>query len=119
MFVEFSYTLVPLGVALWAAFSLAMLFVNGSNIIRVLSDPLSLGWDMIGTASWGFAPFWTGSLPHLQTALLLVGLAFSLEFGYRFAGRIYASQKEAIRGWIPMFLFLVSLSVFFLWLFEG
>ena len=119
VFVEFSYTLVPLGVARWAAFSLAVLFVNGSYIVRVLSDPLSLGWDMIGTASWGFAPFWTGSLPYLQTALLLVGLAFALEFGYRFAGKIYSTRQEAIRGWIPMFLFLVSLSVFFLWLFEG
>jgi polyferredoxin/plastocyanin len=119
VFVEFSYCLVPRGVARWAAFSLAVMFVNGSYILRVISDPLALGWNLWGTASIGFAPFWTGSLPYLQTLMLLAGLAFSLEYGYRFARRTFATEAQAIRGWIPMLLFLVSLSVFFLWLFEG
>lgn len=119
VFVEFSYCLVPLGVARWAAFSLAVFFVNGSYVLRVLSDPLELGWNLWGTAGVGFAPFWTGALPYLQMLLLLVGLAFALEYGFRFARRTFATERQAVRGWIPMFLFLVALSVFFLWLFEG
>ena len=119
VFVEFSYCLVPLGVARWAAFSVGVLFVNGSYVPSVISDPLSLGWNLFGTANWGWHPFWTGAIPYLQTLLLLVGLAFSLEYGYRFAERIFATEREAKRGWIPMLLFLVGLSVSFLWLFEG
>jgi len=119
VFVGFSYCLVPLGVARWAAFSLGIILVNGSYIPRVLSDPLSVGWNLLGTASWGFAPFWTGALPYLQTVMLLAGLAFSLEYGYRFAGQIFGTENEAKRGWIPMLLFLMGLSILFLWLFEG
>ncbi len=119
VFVNFSYTLVPLGVARWAAFSLGVLFVNGSYLARVVTDPLSLGWNLIGTAGVGFAPFGTGALPYLQTLLLLVGLAFSLDYGYRFARQTFQGELEARRGWIPMLLFLVGLSIFFLWLFEG
>jgi polyferredoxin len=119
VFVEFSYCLVPLGVARWAAFSVAVLFVNGSYVPTVLSDPLSLGWDIFGTSGWGWHPFWTGAIPYLQTALLLVGLSFSLEYGFKFAKRIFGSEAAAKRGWIPMFLFLVTLSISFLWLFEG
>jgi len=119
VFVEFSYCLIPLGIARWAAFSVALLFVNGSYIPTVISDPLSLGWNLFGTSGWGWHPFWTGAIPYLQTLLLLVGLAFSLEYGFRFAERIFATRQEAKRGWVPMFLFLVALSVSFLWLFEG
>ena len=119
VFIEFSYCLIPLGVARWAAFSVGVLFVNGSYVPGVLSDPLALGWNLFGTSGWGWHPFWTGAIPYLQTALLLIGLAFTLEYGYRFAERIFATEREARRGWIPMFLFLVGLSISFLWLFEG
>ncbi len=119
VFVEFSYCLIPLGIARWAAFSVALLFVNGSYVPTVLSDPLSLGWNLFGTADLGFHPFWTGAIPYLQMLLLFVGLAFSVEYGYRFAERLFGAGPAAKRGWIPMFLFLVGLSISFLWLFEG
>jgi len=119
VFVEFSYCLIPLGIARWAAFSVAMMFVNGSYLAAVVSDPLALGWNLFGSAEFGWHPFWTGAIPYLQMLLLLVGLAFSLEYGYRFAERLFGSGSAAKRGWIPMFLFLLVLSVSFLWLFEG
>ncbi|MDP2956899.1 MAG: cupredoxin domain-containing protein [Longimicrobiales bacterium] len=119
VFVEFSYCLVPLGLARWASFSLGVLLPNGSYLPRVLSDPLGAGWSLFGTASYAWTPYLTGALPYLQTGFLLGGLAFSLEFGRRFAGRIFATEAEARRGWVPMLVFLVGLSMFFLWLFEG
>jgi hypothetical protein len=119
VFVEFSYCLIPLGVARWAAFSVAVMFVNGSYVTNVISDPLSLGWNLFGTAEPVFRPFWTGAIPYFQTLLLLIGLAFSLEYGYRFAEKLFGSSTAAKRGWIPMFVFLVGLSISFLWLFEG
>ncbi len=119
IFVDFSYSLVPLGVARWAAFSLGILLPNGSYLPRVISDPFSRGWDLFGTASYQWTPFLTGALPYLQLSLLFVGLAFSLEYGFRFANRIFATEREATRGWIPMLLLIVALGVFFVWLFEG
>ena len=50
---------------------------------------------------------------------LLIGLAFSLEYGHKFAKRIFSTREEATKGWMPMLVFLVMLGMLFLWLFEG
>lgn len=92
---------------------------NGSYLPRVTSDPLARGWNLLGTATYLWTPFLTGALPWLQLALVLVGLAFSLEYGRRFAGQIFPAGEQAARGWIPMLLFLVALAAFFVWMLQG
>jgi polyferredoxin/plastocyanin len=119
VFVEFSYCLVPLGLARWASFSLGVFLPNGSYLPRVLSDPFASGWNLFGTASYAWTPVLTGTLPALQTLILLTGLAFSLEYGFRLSHRAFQTEREAKRGWVPVLIFLVVLSMFFLWLFEG
>ncbi len=119
IFVDFSYCLVPLGVARWAAFSLSILLPNASYLPRVTADPLALGWNLFGTATFPWTPLLTGALPYLQMGIVLVGLAFSLEYGRRFASRIFPTDQQAAKGWIPVLLFLLALAVFFTRLFEG
>ena len=119
IFIQFSYCLIPLGVARWAAFSLGVLFPNGAYLPRVLSDPFARGWNLLGTAGVSWTPFMMAALPYLQMFLLAVGLAFSLEYGARFARRVFATEREAMRGWIPMMTFVLALGVAFVWLFEG
>ncbi|MFQ6113972.1 MAG: 4Fe-4S binding protein, partial [bacterium] len=119
VFVNFSYSLVPIGLALWAAFSLGVLLPNGSYILHVLSDPFAWGWNLFGTAKFPWTPFLTGALPYFQMLLIFIGLLFSLEYGYKLSRKTYSSEKEAKRGWIPMIIFLIGLSIFFLWLFGG
>lgn len=119
IFVNFSYCLVPIGVARWAAFSLGIMLPNGSYLLHILSDPFAWGWNLFGTAHFPWTPVMTGAMGYLQTGILLLGLIFALEYGYKFARQTYATEKEARRGWIPMLIFLIALSVFFLWLFGG
>jgi len=119
VFVGFSYALIPIGVARWAAFSLGIILPNGSYLPRVFSDPFARGWNLLGTAGIPWTPLLTGALPYLQLAILFVGLLFSLEYGYRFARQIFATERGAARGWIPMMVFLLTLGLSFVWLFEG
>ena len=119
IFVDFSYCLVPIGIARWAAYSLGIVLPNGSYIMNTLSDPFAWGWNLFGTAKFHWIPFMTGTLPYFQTSILIIGLLFSLEYGYKFARQIYKTKREIIGGWIPMFIFIVGLSIFFLWLFGG
>lgn len=119
VFVGFSYALIPLGVARWAAFSLGVLLPNGSYLARVLSDPFGWGWNLFGTADVAWTPLFAGSIPYLQLPLVFAGLAFSLEYGHRLAQKIFPNERAAMRGWIPMMLFLLALSIFFVWLVEG
>jgi polyferredoxin/plastocyanin len=119
VFVGFSYALIPIGVSRWAAFSLGILLPNGSYLPGVFSDPFGWGWNLFGTAGFPWSPFFTGALPYLQLLILFVGLAFSLEYGYKLAHLVFRTESSAKRGWIPMMLFILSLGLFFVWLFEG
>ena len=119
VFVNFSYCLVPAGLAVWAAFSLGVIMPNGSYLLHIISDPLAWGWNIFGTANFPWTPFFTGLMPPLQIALVLLGLIFALDFGYKFSLRTYGSVQEAKRGWIPMLVYLVAIHVGFIWLFVG
>lgn len=119
VFVNFSYCLVPIGLGIWAAFSLGIIFPNGSYILHILSDPFAWGWDLFGTAKYPWSPFLTGAMPFLQITLILAGLLFALDYGFKFARQTFATITEAKRGWIPMLVFLVGINIYFMNLFVG
>ena len=73
-FIAFAYSLVPLGLAAWIAFSLSFVFANLSYLWPVMSDPLGWGWDLLGTAGAAWTPYLSGVTPTLQAGVLLVGL---------------------------------------------
>ena len=117
VFVNFAYTLVPLGLGVWIAFSIGIILPNGSYILHILSDPFSWGWNLFGTANFPWTPILTGALGYLQGAALVILYLFSLEYGFKLSGKVYGDIKQARRGWIPIFIFLTLITVMFLWLF--
>ncbi len=128
LFVDHAYGLVPLGLAGWIAFSLSFIFVNGSYVIPVLSDPFGWGWDLIGTSRVAWTPLALGFLPALQVITLLVGLVFSITTVYRiaqqhssaFAGHALVSSGD--RAWwatLPTAGFATGVTLLFLWIFLG
>lgn len=119
VFVNFSYVLVPVGLAVWAAFSLGIILPNWSYLMHVLSDPFAWGWNLLGTAHFPWTPVLTRILPYLQLFFVSVGLAFALNLGFTFSVHTYPGLKEAKRGWMPILVFLLLIHVFFFWLFLG
>lgn len=117
VFINFSYTLIPMGLGVWIAFSLGIILPNGSYILHTISDPFGWGWNLFGTAHFAWTPVLTGSLGYLQGVTLLVMYAFSLDYGYKLSKRVYDGEKQAKRGWIPIFVFLTLVVLAFLWLF--
>ena len=73
-FIAYAYTLVPLGLTAWVAFSLSFVLVNISYLLPTLSDPLGWGWDLFGTAQLAWNPYLTQLIPFLQVGILLLGL---------------------------------------------
>ena len=113
LFVDYAYALIPLSLAAWMAFTLAVVLPNLSYIPRVVSDPLGWGWDLFGTreSTWTWVPL--GVLPWAQLALLLVGLWGSI----RVADGIVVEalgRVAARRGVAPLAAFLVSIAWAFL-----
>jgi hypothetical protein len=119
VFVNFSYCLVPAGLAIWAAFSLGIILPNGSYLLHIVSDPFAWGWNLFGTAGFPWTPVFTGIMPYLQVAVTIIGFLFALDFGYKFSLQTYSTVEEAKRGWIPILIFLVGMHIFFLKLFAG
>jgi hypothetical protein len=118
-FVNLSYSVVPLGLAAWIAFSFGFLLPNGSYLIHVISDPFARGWNLFGTAGFPWTPVATGWLVPLQFVTLVGGLVLSADFGYKLAGQTYIDKGATRRGFVPILVFLALIVVFFGWLYGG
>lgn len=112
-FIAFAYTLVPLGMSAWIAFSLGFVFANISYVGPVLSDPLGWGWNLFGTASWAWTPLLTGITPLLQMFVLAGGLGWSVRLVRRIAAE---DGPSPIRRAVPVALFNVLVTAGLLWL---
>ncbi len=117
VFVNFAYTLVPMGLGVWIAFSVGIILPNGSYLIHVISDPLGWGWNLFGTANIPWTPVLTGAIGYIQGVVLLIIYAFSLDYGYKISKRTFPDEKQAKRGWVPIFIFLTIVVLGFLFLF--
>lgn len=116
-FTAYAYALVPLGLAAWIAFSLSFVLTNGSYVLPVLSDPFGWGWDLLGTAGYGWTPYLTWLVPALQILVLVVGLAWA-----GFTVQRVAREGNDVTAWrqaLPINLFCLLITVGFLWLFVG
>jgi hypothetical protein len=77
-----SYILIPIGIFAWVAFSLPTIMVNYGYIVNVFSDPLGLGWDLLGTADSHFKALIPDWIPVIQGIVLLTGLYLGLSRGF-------------------------------------
>lgn len=119
LFLGFSYVFVPLGLFAWIAFSFPLIFVNGSYIISVLSDPMGRGWDLFGTAHFPWTPFYPEFVAYIQVPLLMLGLYFALRTGLRFSKEAFGNSGIAFRGFAPVAVLVLTVTCGFLKLFVG
>ena len=98
--------LIPLGLALWAAFFASTVMTNFTFVLMTLSDPFGWGWDLFGTAGMPWRQLWPSGIPWIQTVMTLTGLFFSFRKGLSFWLGVTGEQGSAIRGFAPTALFL-------------
>jgi len=114
-----AYVFIPVGIFAWIAFSLPQVMINYGYILSVLSDPLGLGWDLLGTAGHPFQPFWPASIPYIQGALLLAGLYFGLSRGFAALAGLLPDRRERARALLPVALLSLLVVNVFLRLYMG
>ncbi|MBT3226193.1 MAG: 4Fe-4S binding protein [Deltaproteobacteria bacterium] len=100
-----SYALIPVGIFAWIAFSLPSVLVNYNYILSVLSDPLGLGWDIFGTANMAFQPFYPQWIPAIQGGLLLTGLYFGIDRGFKALEPVISDRVARAKAMIPPAVF--------------
>ncbi len=108
-FASLSTVLIPLGLMFWVAFSLSFVLTNATYILATLSDPLGLGWNLIGTANIAWQPVLTAAVAPAQTLVLIVGLLWSVRTAQKTATAIRVSS-------MPVILFCLIVTLLMLWL---
>ncbi len=109
LFAESAAPLVPLGLAFWMAFSLTFFLTNGAYVLNSLSDPLGLGWDLMGTAAMAWRPLLAWAAAPLQTIALVGGFVWAASIARRVAARL------RVPAW-PLVAFLFMPTLVMLWL---
>jgi ferredoxin len=108
-FASLSTTLIPLGLMFWVAFSLSFVMTNASYIMAALSDPLGLGWNLLGTANMAWQPMLTTLLAPAQTLAVVGGLIWSGRTAQKAAKEVNVSS-------LPVIGYCFAATAFMLWL---
>ncbi len=111
--------LLPLGLSVWAAFTLQMLFVNVTFLEQSLNDPFGWGWNLFGLAGIPWVQLVPRLVPWLQVPLIAAGFGYSLRDLWRIWSSEIGEGRPAFRGVVPLALLLFCIGGFLVWFYAG
>ena len=119
VFLASAGTMLPLGLTLWIAFVIPMLFVNVTFIKQSISDPFGWGWDFFGTANTPWHQLLPRLVPWLQSGLILSGLYLSLRNLKRTWAQHHLTSARILRVTLPVALFIVGCAAVMVFFFTN
>ncbi|HSR19943.1 MAG TPA: hypothetical protein VLL49_03420, partial [Anaerolineales bacterium] len=82
---------------------------NASYVLAAASDPLNLGWNLLGTAHISWQPLLTAGVAPLQTLVLAAGLLWSARVAQKAAAESRISP-------IPVMAYAAAAVLLLMWL---
>jgi len=119
VFLSSTGSLLPLGLMLWIAFVIPMLFVNITFIIQSASDPFGWGWDFFGTANIPWHQFLPEYIPWFQALAVLTGFYISLKNLWISGLNLKLGQSQILLFCLPLILFITAASIFMMFFFTN
>lgn len=115
---NFAFSLLPIAFVYNFAHYYTLLLTDGQNIIKFISDPLGLGWNIFNTAK--FTPNLTllnaNTTWHIQVAVILLGHVAGVYIAHLAALRVFPTHKKALLSQIPMLILMVTYTIAGLWI---
>ncbi|MGX8010728.1 hypothetical protein ACVDG8_018115 [Mesorhizobium sp. ORM8.1] len=116
------WSIVPIALAYHIAHYVTALMVDGQYALVALSDPLSRGWNLFGTADMmveagvvaGARSAWW--LWNLQAGVIIAGHVLAVLVAHGLAWRLYGQPSRAARSQLPLTLLMIAYTIFGLWL---
>ncbi len=108
IFLAAAGSLLPLGLMLWIAFVIPMLFVNVTFVMQSFSDPFGWGWDFFGTANIPWHQLLPRLVPWLQAVLILTGMYLSLRNLKKSPIQNPVKPKQSFLLILPVGLFITA-----------
>jgi hypothetical protein len=115
---RFAFTLVPIAFVYNLAHYYTEFVSQGVQVLRMISDPFSRGWDLFGSAHWFRSPILldAGDVWHTQVGLILIGHVISVYLAHTEALKVFPVRRHAVLSQVPMLLLMVLLTTIGLWI---
>lgn len=114
----FATSLIPIAFVYHVTHYFTLLLAQGPQLVRLISDPLGLGWNIFGTFNLSVAPVMIemGTLWHLQVGLILAGHILSVWVAHARALSELGSPWRATLSQLPMLALMMLFTAFGLWI---
>jgi hypothetical protein len=115
---RFAFTLIPIAFVYNMTHYYGELISQGVQIVRMVSDPFNLGWNLFGTAGLFLNPITldAGTVWHTQVALILFGHIVSVYLAHVEALKVFPNRRHAALSQAPMLVLMVLLTTVGLWI---
>ncbi len=114
---QFAFSLIPIVFVYNIAHYYTLIITEGSNMARLISDPLGLDWNLFGTANVPNIPAVdTNFVWHSQVAFILLGHIVGVYLAHIIALIVFPSHKKALISQFPMLLLMVIYTMAGLWI---
>jgi hypothetical protein len=115
---RFAFTLIPIAFVYNLTHYYTDLFSQGVQIVRMISDPFNLGWNLFGTSQWISDPIVldASGVWHTQVALILFGHVVSVYLAHVEALKVFPGRRHAVLSQLPMLVLMVLLTTIGLWI---
>jgi hypothetical protein len=114
----FVFSLVPIAIGYHLAHYFTFLLIQGQRIIPLASDPLGLGWDLLGTAAHQPDIGIVGARFAWYTAVtaIVVGHIMAVYVAHVIALREFPSRRRALASQYPMLVLMLGYTMVSLWI---
>jgi hypothetical protein len=109
---ELAHSIVPIAAGYLIAHYYSLLVLEGQRTVALLSDPLDIGANWLGTANWQIqAGFITpAGVANLQVTIIVLGHLIGTVLAHDRALRLFP-RAQAVRGQIPLLILMVTYTV--------
>ena len=115
---QFAFTLIPIAFVYNLTHYYTDLLVQGVLVVKMISDPFNLGWNLFGTSAWFADPIVldAGGVWHTQVGLILFGHIVSVYLAHVEALKVFPMRRHAVLSQLPMLVLMVLLTTVGLWI---
>lgn len=115
---RFAFSLLPIAFVYHVTHYYTLLLAQGGQVVRLVSDPFGIGWDMFGTAKQRIEPLMIDveAVWHTQVALIVVGHIVSVYLAHVEALRTFSTPRRATLSQLPMLVLMVLFTTMGLWI---
>ena len=109
---------MPIAIAYHLSHYLSYLLIAGQQIIPLISDPFSQGWNIFGTVGYrlDIGIINAKLVWYLAIVSIIVGHIFAVYISHLVAIQIFPDRKAALSSQYPMMVLMISYTMLSLWI---